>query len=56
MSYRAKPLLALVFMSISLMGASAVAQTLNFDDAPAGTSPQGWISYEDRKGRAEMDR
>ena len=43
MSYRAKPLLALAFMSISLMGASAVAQTLNFDNAPAGTSPQGWI-------------
>ncbi|MGY4439342.1 heme/copper-type cytochrome/quinol oxidase subunit 1 [Bradyrhizobium sp. LM2.3] len=34
MSYRAKPMpmpmLALAFMSISLMGVSAMAQTLNF--------------------------
>lgn len=52
MSYRAKPLLALAFMSISLMGASAMAQTLNFDDAPAGTSPEGWILTMTGRGEA----
>ncbi|MBR0925124.1 hypothetical protein ABH973_002318 [Bradyrhizobium ottawaense] len=52
MSYRAKPLLALAFMSISLMGASAMAQTVNFDDAPAGTSPEGWILTMTGRGEA----
>jgi hypothetical protein len=30
-------------MFVLLMGGYAMAETLNFDDAPAGTSPQGWI-------------
>jgi hypothetical protein len=57
MSYRAKPMpmpmLALAFMSISLMGVSAMAQTLNFDDAPAGTSPEGWILAMTGRGEAK---
>ncbi|TFV74796.1 hypothetical protein E4K64_17215 [Bradyrhizobium frederickii] len=34
------------------MGASAMAQTLNFDDAPAGTSPEGWILTMTGRGEA----
>jgi hypothetical protein len=34
--------LALASMLVLLMGGYAMAETLNFDDAPAGASPPGW--------------
>ncbi|TYO65925.1 hypothetical protein FXV83_14580 [Bradyrhizobium hipponense] len=33
-----------------LMGGNAVAETLNFDNAPAGTSPEGWTLTMTGKG------
>ncbi|MGY4625429.1 hypothetical protein ACVWY3_003185 [Bradyrhizobium sp. USDA 4486] len=37
----ARASVAMMFMLVSLMGGSAVAKTLNFDNSPVGMSPEG---------------
>jgi hypothetical protein len=40
-----------VIMFTLAMGGSVMAETLNFDDAPAGTSPDGWTLTMTGKGQ-----
>ncbi|MDE5440849.1 hypothetical protein GWG65_05145 [Bradyrhizobium sp. CSA207] len=42
--------LALASMLVLLVGGNAVAETLNFDNAAAGTSPEGWTLTMTGKG------
>ena len=41
---------ALVSVLALLVGGNAVAETVNFDNAPAGTSPEGWTLTKTGKG------
>jgi len=45
--------LALASMLVLLVGGNAMAETLNFDDAAAGTSPAGWTLTMTGKGEAK---
>jgi len=42
---------AVASVLILLMGATAMAETLNFDDTPAGISPEGWTLTMTGKGQ-----
>ncbi|MVT50416.1 hypothetical protein GPL17_07905 [Bradyrhizobium yuanmingense] len=45
--------LVLAPMLALLMGGNAMAETLNFDDAPAGTAPAGWMLTMTGKGESK---
>lgn len=49
----ARRLIAVFAALALLMGGNAVAETLNFDNAPAGKPPQGWTLTMTGKGEAK---
>ncbi|MDT4737240.1 hypothetical protein [Bradyrhizobium sp. WYCCWR 12699] len=49
----ARARLALTLMLVWWMGGSAVAETMNFDDSPAGKPPEGWTLTKTGQGQSK---